>query len=74
LHKSELQSVSYEQIIKNCQSNYIYAIDKLFLWVGLMYKKCLGKSGKGTGVGYRVKQTGVRLTAHGVWLGEKEMV
>jgi len=38
----KLYSVSYEQLIKSCQSNFIYAIHNLSLWVKRTYKFYLG--------------------------------
>jgi len=44
----------YEQIKINCQSNYIYAIDKFYLWLRYMYKNFLDQCSKG-GAGYGPK-------------------
>lgn len=59
LHKSELQSAIYDQIKINCQSNFIYVIDKFFLWIGLIYKNSLGK---GKGLGFKVQGSRFRVT------------
>jgi len=65
----ELKSFFYEQIKKNCQSNYIYAIDKFYLWMIFNYKLCLGFSVAGFGLrvagfGFRVTRCGVRGTIY----------
>jgi len=57
----ELKSFFYEQIKKNCQSNYIYAIDKFYLWMIFNYKLCLGlrvtRCGlRGMGRGHRAER------------------
>jgi hypothetical protein len=38
----KLYSVSYEQLKKSCQSNFIYVIHKFSLWVKWTYQLYLG--------------------------------